>query len=68
MVKIIVKNINFGEKQVEIKTGKVEELIKKLRTTDDAVLIVDENGDIYTKDKKLKDGSTINMIEVFSGG
>ncbi len=68
MIKVTVKNINFGEKQVEIKTGKVEELIKKLKTTDDAVLIVDENGDIYTKDRKLKDGSRVNMVEVFSGG
>ena len=68
MVTITVHNINLGEKRIEIKTGKVEELIKKLKTTDDAVLIVDENGDIYTKDRKLKDGSKVNMIEVFSGG
>lgn len=68
MMKIKVKNVNFGEKEIELKTGKAGELIEKLNTNDDAVLIVSDDGEIYTKDKKLMDGSTVNMIEVFSGG
>jgi sulfur carrier protein ThiS len=68
MVKITVKNINFGEKEIELESSKVSELINKLGTNDDASIFVGDDGEIYTKDIKLRDGSIVNMIEVFSGG
>ncbi len=68
MTRIIVKNINFGEKVVELDDNTVDELIKRLGTNDDASLIVGDDGEIYTKDMRLIDGSIVNMIEVFSGG
>lgn len=68
MVKITVKNVNLGEKEVELKKGTVNELIEKLGMNDDAVIIIGEDGEIYTKDRKLKDGLTVNAVEVFSGG
>jgi sulfur carrier protein ThiS len=68
MVKVTVRNINFGEKEIELKKGTAEELIKKLETNDDAIIIVDEDGEILTKDRTIKDGSRVNVVEVFSGG
>lgn len=68
MVSVKVRNINFGEKSVDLKGNTVSELIQSMGTNDDAVLFVEESGKICTKDTKLKEGSTVNMIEVFSGG
>ena len=68
MVIVRVKNINFGEKRLELKNGTVEELINTLGSNDDSLLLVDKTGEIYTKDKKIKEGAEINVVEVFSGG
>jgi sulfur carrier protein ThiS len=68
MIKVNVSRITSEDKTIELKEGTAGELIKKLDTNDDAVIVVGENGEIYTKDKKLKDGSKVNLIEVFSGG
>ena len=68
MVRVRVKNINFGEKLLELKNGTVEELINVLGSNDDSVLLVDKTGEIYTRDRKIKEGAEINIIEVFSGG
>ncbi|MCL5009643.1 MAG: hypothetical protein M1433_01525 [Candidatus Parvarchaeota archaeon] len=68
MVEITVKNINFGEKKIELTRGTVDELTQRFSTNDDAVIFVKEDGNICTKDTVLEEGSTVNMIEVFSGG
>ena len=68
MVKIKVSNINFGEKEFELKRGLVSEVFESLKMPDDGVIVVDDSGNIYTKDRKLKDGMRISIIEVFSGG
>lgn len=68
MIKITVNNINFGEKEFTLKTGTIRELIDKLETNNDSVIFTDDSGHIYTKDRKIKDGAKINVIEVFSGG
>ncbi len=68
MVSVRVKNINFGEKLLELENGTVEELINVLGSNDDSILLVDKTGEIYTRDRKIKEGAEINVIEVFSGG
>ncbi len=68
MVKVLVKNINFGEKSVSLDRGNVEELIRKLNTNDDSVILINKKGEIYTKDKKLSEGEELSLVEVFSGG
>ncbi len=68
MVKIRVSNINFGDKEFNLKKGLVSEIFDHLKLPDDGVIVVDDSGDIYTKDRKLKDGMHVNIIEVFSGG
>ena len=68
MVTVKVSSINFGEKYLDLVNGKAKEIIDGLGLNDDAVILVDENGEIYTKDRKIKDGSHIKIIEVFSGG
>jgi sulfur carrier protein ThiS len=68
MVKITVNNINFGERVIEIENDTAADLIKALGANDDAVIIVGEGGEIFTADRKLKDGSRVNVIDVFSGG
>ncbi|MBE5729582.1 hypothetical protein IHI26_00245 [Candidatus Parvarchaeota archaeon] len=68
MVKVRISNIKFGEREVEILSGKVSDIIKALGTNDDSVIFVDKEGNIYTSDKIVSDGMNLNMIEVFSGG
>ncbi|MCW1301558.1 MAG: hypothetical protein OH316_00250 [Candidatus Parvarchaeota archaeon] len=68
MVKVKVRNINFGEKEVDIKSGAVSEIMDALGKNDDSVIFVDEEGKIYTSDVVVEDGKALNMIEVFSGG
>jgi sulfur carrier protein ThiS len=67
-VKVKLKNINFGEKEIELDTRSVRELLNKISTNDESVILAGENGKIYTKDMEIEDGSVINVIEVFSGG
>ncbi len=68
MVSIKVKNINFGEKTVELDGGSADELIRKLATNDDSVILINDKGEIYTKDRKLEEGEELTLLEVFSGG
>ncbi|MGC8516492.1 MAG: hypothetical protein ACP5MT_01175 [Candidatus Acidifodinimicrobium sp.] len=68
MVKVRINNIKFGEKEIEVESGFVSEIIKKLGTNDDSVIFVDEEGKIYTSDRKVPEGMKLNMVEVFSGG
>lgn len=68
MVKVRISNIKFGEREVDILSGKVSDIIKALGTNDDSVIFVDKEGNIYTSDKIVSDGMNLNMIEVFSGG
>lgn len=68
MVKIKVKNVNFGERTIDVRNGSVKELIKKLDMDDDAVILVGEDGKIYTEDGRIRKNAEINVIEVFSGG
>ncbi len=68
MVTVRVSSINFGEKYLDLANGKAKDIIDGLGLNDDAVILVDEGGEIYTKDRKIKDGSYIKVIEVFSGG
>ena len=68
MVKVRISNIKFGEREVEILSSKVSDIIKALGTNDDSVIFVDKEGNIYTSDKIVSDGMNLNMIEVFSGG
>ncbi len=68
MVKVRISNIKFGEREVEILSGKASDIIKALGTNDDSVIFVDKEGNIYTSDKIVSDGMNLNMIEVFSGG
>ncbi len=66
-MEVKVKNINFGEKTVELQSGRAEELINKLNLNDDSVIIIGSDGKIYTKDEILNDNK-ITIVEVFSGG
>ena len=68
MIKVLVKNINFGEKTVLLEKGSINELVEKLNTNDDSVVFINKNGEIFTEDRKLRDGDEINVVEVFSGG
>ena len=48
-MEIKLNNINFGEKLVEIESGSVVELLKKLSLNDDSVILVGKEGKVYTK-------------------
>ncbi len=67
-MEIKLNNINFGEKLVEIESGSVVELLKKLSLNDDSVILVGKEGKVYTKDQTIKEGDEITVVEVFSGG
>ncbi|MCL4400700.1 MAG: hypothetical protein M1348_02320 [Candidatus Parvarchaeota archaeon] len=68
MISVKVNGLNQKTRKVSLKTGSVNELIGKLNANDDSILIVGEDGKIFTKDRKLRDGSSVSIIEVFSGG
>jgi sulfur carrier protein ThiS len=67
-MEIKVKNVNFGDKTVDLNSGKVEELIEKLELNDDSVILIGKDGKIYTKDETLDKNEEISVVEVFSGG
>ncbi|MCL4399453.1 hypothetical protein M1293_03045 [Candidatus Parvarchaeota archaeon] len=67
-MEIKIKNINFGEKTIKIKSGTVKDLIKALGTNDDSVIFVDQSGKICTIDENLEGHDCLTMVEVFSGG
>ncbi|MCW1291728.1 MAG: MoaD/ThiS family protein [Candidatus Parvarchaeota archaeon] len=66
-MKVKIRDIQIGEKTVELEKGEVEEIISKLDLTNNGVILV-RNGDILTKDDKINDGDVIELIEVYSGG
>ncbi len=68
MISIKLRNINFGEKTIQLEKGYADELIKKLELNDDSVILIGKDGKIFTKDEKINDNEEINVIEVFSGG
>ena len=68
MISVKVNGLNQKTRKVSLKTGSVNELIGKPNANDDSILIVGEDGKIFTKDRKLRDGSSVSIIEVFSGG
>jgi len=48
-------------------SGSVHSLLKKLKINPETVLIV-RNDELLTKEDKLKDSDTIEILTVFSGG
>lgn len=68
MIKVKISNINFGERELELKHGIISEIFSELKVPDDGVIITDDNGNIYTRDRKIKNDAHLNLIEVFSGG
>ncbi|MCW1292399.1 MAG: MoaD/ThiS family protein [Candidatus Rehaiarchaeum fermentans] len=66
-MKVKIRDIQIGEKTLELEKGEVEEIISKLDLTNNGVILV-RNGDILTKDDKINDGDVIELIEVYSGG
>ena len=68
MIKVFVERDGSETKEISLQTGTTSELISKLGTNDDSVLLIDRGGTIYTKDSKIGDKANIKVIEVFSGG
>jgi sulfur carrier protein ThiS len=66
-MKVKIRDIQFGEKEIELERGDVRELVSKLKLSDNGVIVV-RGSDILTADDKLNDGDILDVIEVYSGG
>ena len=68
MVSVKAKGLLIGERELRLNGNKVKDLLTKLNLADDAVIIVNKEGEILTSDRNLKEGEELTVIEVFSGG
>ncbi len=66
-MKVKIRDIQTGEKEIELTNGDVKELVSKLNLADNGVIIV-RGQDILTADDKINDGDVLDVIEVYSGG
>jgi sulfur carrier protein ThiS len=64
---IVVKNRQSGEMKKVQGPKTVHDLLRELNLVEGSVLVM-RQGDLLTRDTRLEDGDTVEIIPVISGG